>query len=93
MCSSDLLGDFSSDDESFKMNRLTTLNEIDKYYRAGNEISLSVPIPLFNPSDKIELNNQQGMLNQWENYISMTRKAHAVKKDTALSKTKRPTSL
>ena len=69
------LGDFKDDDEPFKLNRLTTLNEIDKYYRASNEIPLSVPLPLFDPSDKIHLNTEEGALMQWENYMRKVKRS------------------
>ena len=66
-------GKYAKDLEPFKINRLTTLKEIDTYYLPENTVPYKYPTPFFMPTDELYWTNTKEALDkQWILFTSKT---------------------
>ena len=67
-------GNYNNNDEPFKTQRLTSMQDINGYYSYPGFVPYSVPLPPFDPSDTITLNTEAGVHKQWQTFLSRTGK-------------------
>ena len=66
-------GNYDVEGSPFKINRLSTLDQISKYYFPQHSVRYDIDVPFFMPTDKLYLNNsQKAVKEQWDIFTRKT---------------------
>lgn len=61
-------------EDNLNTNPFRTQKELDEWYLSPHEVPFYIETPLYVPSNKIFLNNKQGLETQWKLFLDRTRK-------------------